>query len=214
MSGPRSSRRAGRRPRQPPPRLATLSLPAMPDTCTLAAFTQMNSSAEFSRLPLAGRDEPGQPGPDRRPPCRGLRWPLRVRRQRGERQPLCPLSGACRLAACARSRPGSSAAPAAVSAPAAPTPATSTGQAYRGQVPGRTRPRGRSPALSVKSARSGQPVMIRQGPGTPARGQQPNWHDPRVRALTNARRSRGPGPRPGRLIRASGSARRLTHMPM
>jgi hypothetical protein len=62
----------------------------MPDTYTLAAFTQMNSSAEFSRLPLAGRDEPGQPGLDRRLPCGDRRWPPRVRRQRGERQPLRP----------------------------------------------------------------------------------------------------------------------------
>jgi hypothetical protein len=30
----------------------------MPDTCTLTAFTQMNSSAEISRLFPADRDEP------------------------------------------------------------------------------------------------------------------------------------------------------------
>jgi len=41
--------------------------------------------------------------------------------------------------------------------------------------------------------------LIRQGPRTPARCQRPSWHDPRVRALTNARRSRGLGPGPGRL---------------
>ena len=64
----------------------------MLDTCTLAAFREMNSSAEISRRPLAGHDEPGQPGPDRRLPCGDRRWLPRVRRQRGEPQPLRPLS--------------------------------------------------------------------------------------------------------------------------
>ncbi len=165
ISGPLSPSRAGRRPRQPPPRLATLSLPAMPDTCTPAAPTQMNSSAEISRLPLASHDEPGQPGPDRRPPRGGRRWPPRVRLQRGERQPLRPLSDACKQAACALSwpRPQSrrrSGGGNAGTGTGRPPLASARHTAVRSRAERVHAPR---PACSVMSGSPGQPAMIRQG---------------------------------------------------
>ena len=169
---------------------ATPSLPAMPDTCTLAAFTEMNSSAEISRLPLAGRDEPGQPGPDRRLPCGEWRWlspgPAPARRTSAAAPAERRLQAGGLRAEPAeqlrRHRPGA---------------ATRIGRAYRGSGPGPNAPTAPRPACRIMSGSSGQPAIIRPGPETPARRQRPCRHDPRVRALTNARRSRGLGPGPG-----------------
>ena len=152
----------------------------------------------------AGRDEPGQPGLDHRLPGGDRRWLPRVRRQRGERQPLRPQSDAWRLAVCARSR-------------AAPPPSRRW-QRRRRHRPGRPpsaparHTAVRSRAERVHSAAAG--VQHHAGKLRPAGHDQAGIGNTRpVSAAKLTRPARGPdecqaepraGSGPSRLIRASG----------
>ena len=169
----RSGRAAGGRGASPQP--ATLSLPAMPGTRTLAAFTQMNSPAEISRLPGPAATSPASQA-----------WTTACQAATGAG---CPGSGAsaANVSRCARRvTPGgwrsARGAEQLHRRLGAGSGGVGTGPGARHQHrpgiprsgPGPNASTAPQPACSIMPGSSGQPAMIRQGSGTPARCQRPS----------------------------------------
>jgi hypothetical protein len=176
----------------------------MPGTRTLTAFTQMNSPAEISRLPGPAATSPASQA-----------WITACQAATGAG---CPGSGAsaANVSRCARRvTPGgwqsARGAEQLRRRLGAGGGGAGTGPGARHQHrPGIPRVRSGpnastapQPACSVMSGSSGQPAMIRQGPGTP----------PGVSGQADTTRARGPdecqaepraGSGPRRLVRASG----------